>query len=1056
MKKILYILVLSFTLLTGYSQQSNVVMTTTLSEGEEFSIIAKTKTGNSLIRIDWGNGQTEKFTLGSGYITPINGILKGNTIHIYGEEIAFLDVSYKSLTQLIVYDCPMLSHLSCAGNNLTSLDLSENPLLSELYCYHNQLSTLDLSKNNDLSKLDCSWNTLTHLRLPDNAPITEISCNYNLLTFNTMPIKQARWETFIYSPQASITLPKSVYATGETIDLSRQAIAGGDFTFYSWETEDGFGLVKGVDYSEKNGVFSFLTEQAKPLLCYISNSIFPELMLNTSTLAVPPTPVITMVSSLTEEQFSFSIGTDMGESRILVDWGYGIPTQYVINENTLISGMTEESGTIKISGENITYLNVSEKSLSYLEILDCHTINQLDCSNNNLSALDLRKKPFLSSIVCNNNQLTEMTIDENAPLLELDCSNNELQKINLPQNAPIIFFDCSKNQLTEIVLPKRAPITILNCANNQLITLPLTENPELESLDCSFNPLEKLNLSKNPHLSSLNCSWTLLTEINLSNNPRLAGLTCIGCPLSELNLSKNAALIELNCSRNQLSKLNLSNNPKLSFLDCSDNMLTQLKTKNNAILSELFCFNNQLEELDLSENAALFNLNCSNNQLDELDLSKNSALFNLNCNNNQLMELNLTSNKELSDLDCSFNQIEGLLLHNNRSLSLLNCSWNVLPNLDLSNNTSIAKIDCAGNNIAVLTLPETAPLRTLNCTRNRLTSLIIPEEIKLSALSCYDNLLTFKTLPLAQQIWGAYSYSPQAEILFTSNQSDNQLIDLSNQSDIKDTPTLYTWKNTEGTPLTLNSDYTNFSGIFRFLRDQPEEIYCEMKNELLSNLTLITEKLTVYNTHLPNASSADPISENILFSVPVAPQIPPQSEEDIVALIPEAETNPINEPISESPTTLAEEEPIQPDTTIYTTPKKEKIALWPQIFRKKQKEAKTKPLVSKKNIPQDSVIVKKEKKRPLFFNLTPKETKIKEPKQNKQKASSVIEGIPQQEEIVLPGTFTTPAVNESAAQADKDITQPEKEKKEKKQIWLLKSKKPTDTPPPVIEGIPNN
>jgi len=92
------------------------------------------------------------------------------------EDTEEINVSDKSIKNLVVTRFKNLKKLSCSNNRLTSLLLSKN--LEILVCDNNQLTSLDLNKN--LKELICSYNQLTSLHLNEN--LQRLDCSNNQMT----------------------------------------------------------------------------------------------------------------------------------------------------------------------------------------------------------------------------------------------------------------------------------------------------------------------------------------------------------------------------------------------------------------------------------------------------------------------------------------------------------------------------------------------------------------------------------------------------------------------------------------------------------------------------------------------------------------------------------------------------------------------------------------------------------------------------------------------------------------------------------------------------------
>ena len=170
-----------------------ITMTTLASEVSLY--IEITKRTDSIVIIDWGDGQGNKTYMPSCEYSycylNVSHSYSGTSEHhitIIGENIDHLDcmgdfmTTGNLLTALDVSRYPALKSLRCGGNPLTTLDVSNNTALETLFCAGNLLSTLDVSRNTALKELYCHFNQLTTLDVSSNTELTRLYCDYNKLT----------------------------------------------------------------------------------------------------------------------------------------------------------------------------------------------------------------------------------------------------------------------------------------------------------------------------------------------------------------------------------------------------------------------------------------------------------------------------------------------------------------------------------------------------------------------------------------------------------------------------------------------------------------------------------------------------------------------------------------------------------------------------------------------------------------------------------------------------------------------------------------------------------
>lgn len=220
-----------------------------------------------------------------------------------------------ALTSVVLQ--PALTNLNLQNNKLTSFDGAQVPNLKTLYLSNNSISTLDLSHNTSLASiyllnmgltsinlganktsklyLSVNNNKLTTLDLTEltgleqgrlfamNNELTEVkytaigtaNLSKNRLTLATIPTENIK--TLTYAPQKEMEISD----IDKTIDLSAQNNIKGlaatpQTTTYTWMSEEGNQLTAGTDYTEEDGKFTFVKEQATPVYCIMTSQAFPK------------------------------------------------------------------------------------------------------------------------------------------------------------------------------------------------------------------------------------------------------------------------------------------------------------------------------------------------------------------------------------------------------------------------------------------------------------------------------------------------------------------------------------------------------------------------------------------------------------------------------------------------------------------------------------------------------------------------------------------------------------------------------------------------------------
>mgnify|MGYP000103938981 FL=1 len=191
-------------------------------------------------------------------------------------ELDYLSLNNCPIEAIDLSNNTKLSSLYLLNCKLTDIDLSKNTALTYVNLNNNQLTSLDVTASEALGTLFCMGNQLTELKA-DNVT-KSVNCSKNNFTLATLPALPCK--TYTYAPQNAMQIAAEVKA-GETVDLSAQDNISGLLdckvkTTYTWLTEDGEALVAGTDYTEEEGVFTFLVKQDVPVYCEMTTAAFPK------------------------------------------------------------------------------------------------------------------------------------------------------------------------------------------------------------------------------------------------------------------------------------------------------------------------------------------------------------------------------------------------------------------------------------------------------------------------------------------------------------------------------------------------------------------------------------------------------------------------------------------------------------------------------------------------------------------------------------------------------------------------------------------------------------
>lgn len=720
---------------------------------------------NNLVRLDCSDNQ----------LTSLKATVYDNLI-CNGNQ---LDTLALGITPRVVH---------CQNNLLKSISLGAYSTLNELICDHNKLTTLNLNGQIDLQKLDCNTNYLTELDLSDNPNLVELDCSSNLMDIMTLPNMRPTFVNYNYQPQYDIL----ANVAGYKIDLSRQLDADdingvSRETVYGWRTSSGKLLTNGIDYTQANGLFTFLKALAEPVYCEMNNPAFPELKLRSGFVqpyelifdrkAIIPSGVMVMRdgTSLTEEDIvrtgdnltitaiappGFSIkrfnvnGTEFsnGGSYVVSDKDVVISVEYAENRivtfpepvTVLRRDIPLNSSDIVQMGDTLEIvINAGDAFIEYFRL------NGVAITSGETCIVGIDDIAITASIL---QPSMVVKVSEPGPFwfylkakaentyIKIDAGTNVLVADTIGINYKWIRYDLTAPASNIKIFGEG--ITGFELQYQSVTVLDVSSNSDLEELFCVENEITTLNVSGNPALKVLRCNQNQITELDISSCAALEILDCSMNQLSALNVSQNASLTNLNCAMNQLSSLDLSSLAGLMELDCGGNNLTLLNVAGNTELTSVDCSMNQLTALNLSSLFSLEDLYCSDNNLTLLDVSANPALITLDCGGNLLASIDISMNLALENLGCDSNLLTTLDVRQHSALEGLSCINNPLGTIDISANTKLRYLLCDKTRLTELDLSSNPLLQYLTCSDNQLSSLDLNGKNDLQYLVCNQNLLT--------------------------------------------------------------------------------------------------------------------------------------------------------------------------------------------------------------------------------------------------------------------------------------------------------------------------
>ena len=248
-----------------------------------------------------------------------------------------LNLEANELTDIDLSAFPKLNFISLTGNKIKNFDLSKAPNLGIAYLSSNKMKeikldnpklwNLDLSDNDlesvsldKLPQLEQLWlnaNKLTKVDVSKNTNLRVLNVVGNRLKFSTMPLPSnngKRFDRYSYNLQA----PIDVKCVDGKVDLSSEAVVGGEMTTYHWFVGNvtyrdgelqGEKLEVNDEYTVENGVTTLkLTQSITNLVCVMSNDNFPNALIYTNYIAFTPATGIDAVTADKDVKIQFFDG----------------------------------------------------------------------------------------------------------------------------------------------------------------------------------------------------------------------------------------------------------------------------------------------------------------------------------------------------------------------------------------------------------------------------------------------------------------------------------------------------------------------------------------------------------------------------------------------------------------------------------------------------------------------------------------------------------------------------------------------------------------------------
>ncbi|MEP0987585.1 T9SS type A sorting domain-containing protein [Ekhidna sp.] len=646
-----------------------------------------------------------------------------------------------NLSQVEISDNPQLQNLDLTGlsnlvllnganSGFTNLNLSGSPLISSVNLEGNYLTTINLGTPSNLTTLNLAGSSLTNLDLSAGTNLTHLDISDNHITNFNLPVS-APIQDIIWQSNGLNTIDVSGYSTLENLD---------------------------VQASLSLGCIKVSPAQLGTLNVMYSNSSQTFVGTDCATVLIP----------------------DSNFEQQLVDKNI----DNVMDGEVLVSAI-EKVTLLDISGSNIADLTGIEGFASLVD---------LNVSDNSLSALDLSQNTALQVLRCSNNSIEGLDLSYNTNLSTLECENNALTVLNLNGLTTLTTVKCQNNQISSLDFSGNALLTDVDCRFNQLVSIDLIGTTSLVNLFAESNFLTNLNLSNLPALDYVNVNNNTLVNLDVSGSSNLRSLFCDFNQLSSLNTNGAIALLRLDARYNEISMFDVTSNINLNILDLEGNQLFFLDLNNNSLLSTLD-INGSPNIFVCVTTAQLGNIppgwtvgsfyhdNCSKTNVPDVDFEQAlidtgndfgidgyvyndlvkdvtslhvpnksisslggieafESLTYLNCSQNQLTNIDLTSNQQLQDLYSYSNQLTSLNVSSLTQLRNLQTQNNLLSSIDVLSNPGIDQLNVSGNLLSNLDLGSKPLLYSLKADNNQLLNIDLSDYVTITGLSLSGNSYT--------------------------------------------------------------------------------------------------------------------------------------------------------------------------------------------------------------------------------------------------------------------------------------------------------------------------
>ena len=400
-----------------------------------------------------------------------------------------------------------------------SVDLSGNPALEELFIHYTGISSIDLSANTNLWNLFIQNNNLTALDLSSNTALRQVSVQHNQLSeLDITLLSIIERVDAQYNSNLTLVTGANGNPSLNSLNLSGTGLTNFNGVLYpnlewlllndnSLSNFNGNNNLKLLNLFLNNNGITKLGLNFNPQLVQLQvmNNGLEELDLrngnNASLTTMEATGnLLTCISvddpldqTMPYPTWEFDPGIVLSQNCKKAEEVVLIPDpnfeQSLIDQGIDTNGLT---GNILLSdAEAATSLNVSNRAIENATGLKAFTnIESLNISDNSLTEIDLTENTSLTSIDVSGNALAELFISSGNKLIELYASGNGLTQVNLRDLSNLEKLDISGNIFESLDLSEFRYLGEIDVSNNNLTGLDLRNgnNTAITLMDATNNP----------------------------------------------------------------------------------------------------------------------------------------------------------------------------------------------------------------------------------------------------------------------------------------------------------------------------------------------------------------------------------------------------------------------------------------------------------------------------------------------------------------------------------------------------------------------------------------